>query len=79
MIPVEKNKIYEMNIDALGSNGEGIGRIDGYTVFVEGALPGEKISVLIVKVKKNYGYGKLMEILEVSPERRERMCPVAKQ
>ena len=79
MIPVEKNKIYEMNIDALGSNGEGIGRIDGYTVFVEGALPGEKISVLIVKVKKNYGYGKLMEILEVSPERREPMCPVAKQ
>ena len=79
MIPVEKNKIYEMNIDALGSSGEGIGRIDGYTVFVEGALPGEKISVLIVKVKKNYGYGKLMEILEVSPERREPMCPVAKQ
>lgn len=79
MIPVEKNKIYEMQIDALGSNGEGIGRIAGYTVFVEGALPGETIRVLIVKVKKNYGYGKLMEILEVSPERREPMCPVAKQ
>jgi len=79
MIPVEKNKIYEMQIDALGSNGEGIGRIDGYTVFVEGALPSEKIRVLIVKVKKNYGYGKLMEILEVSPERREPVCPVAKQ
>ena len=79
MIPVEKNKIYEMQIDALGSNGEGIGRIDGYTVFVEGALPGETIRVLIVKVKKNYGYGKLMEILEGSPERREPMCPVAKQ
>lgn len=78
-IPVEKNKIYEMKIDALGSNGEGIGRIDGFTVFVEGALPGEKIKVLIVKVKKNYGYGKLMEILEVSPERREPLCPVAKQ
>lgn len=79
MIPVEKNKIYEMQIDALGSKGEGIGRIAGYTVFVEGALPGETIRVLIVKVKKNYGYGKLMEILEVSPERREPMCPVAKQ
>lgn len=79
MIPVEKNEIYEMKIHALGSNGEGIGRIDGYTVFVEGALPGETVSVLIVKVKKNYGYGKLMEILEVSPERREPVCPVAKQ
>lgn len=79
MIPVEKNKTYEMQIDALGSNGEGIGRIDGYTVFVEGALPGEKIRVLIVKVKKNYGYGKLLEILTVSPERREPVCSVAKQ
>ncbi len=79
MIPVEKNKIYEMHIDALGSNGEGIGRIDGYTVFVEGALPGETIRVLILKVKKNYGYGKRMEILETSPARREPLCPVAKQ
>lgn len=79
MIPVEKNKIYEMQIHALGSNGEGIGRIDGYTVFAEGALPDERIRVLIVKVKKNYGYGKLLEILEASPARREPMCPVAKQ
>ena len=53
MIPVEKNKIYEMYIDALGSNGEGIGRIDGYTIFVEGALPGETIRVLILKVKNS--------------------------
>ena len=51
-IPVEKNNEYEMKIDALGSNGEGIGRIDGFTVFVEGALPGEQVRVLIVKVKK---------------------------
>lgn len=79
MIPVEKNKIYEMQIHALGSNGEGIGRIDGYTVFAEGALPDERIRVLIVKVKKNYGYGKLLEILEASPARREPVCPVAKQ
>lgn len=78
-IPVEKNKIYEMTIDALGSAGEGIGRIDGFTVFVEGALPGEKIRVLMVKVKKRYGYGKLLEILQASPDRREPLCPVAKQ
>lgn len=78
-IPVEKNKRYEMTIDALGSAGEGIGRIDGFTVFVEGALPGEKIRVLLVKVKKSYGYGKLLEILEASPDRREPLCLVAKQ
>lgn len=78
-IPVEKNNEYEMKIDALGSNGEGIGRIDGFTVFVEGALPEERVRVLIVKVKKNYGYGKLLEILTPSAERREPICPVAKQ
>lgn len=79
MIPVEKNKTYEMRIDALGSNGEGIGRIDGYTMFVEGALPGERVRILAVKVRKNFGYGKLLEILEPSSARREPLCPVAKQ
>ncbi len=79
MIPVEKNKSYEMQIDALGSNGEGIGRIEGYTMFVEGVLPGERVRVLAVKVKKNFGYGKLLEILQPSPARLEPACPVAKQ
>ena len=63
MIPVEKNKMYEIKIAALGSNGEGIGRIEGYTVFVEGALPSETCLVLIVKTRKHFGYGKLLEIL----------------
>lgn len=77
-LPVEKNKIYEMTIDALGSNGEGIGRIDGFTIFVEGALSEERVRVLIVKVKKSYGYGKLLEILSNSTHRVEPLCPVAK-
>jgi 23S rRNA (uracil1939-C5)-methyltransferase len=79
MIPVEKNKTYEIKIAALGSNGEGIGRIEGYTVFVEGALPSETCRVLIVKTRKHFGYGKLLEILTPSPDRREPCCPVAKQ
>ena len=79
MIPVEKNKMYEIKIAALGSNGEGIGRIEGYTVFVEGALPSETCLVLIVKTRKHFGYGKLLEILSPSPDRREPCCPVAKQ
>lgn len=77
-LPVEKNKTYEMTIDALGSNGEGIGRIDGFTIFVEGALPEEKVDVLVVKLKKRYGYGKLLKIIESSPYRVEPHCPVAK-
>ncbi len=79
MIPVEKNKTYEIKIAALGSNGEGIGRIEGYTVFVEGALPSETCLVLIVKTRKHFGYGKMLEILTPSPDRREPCCPVAKQ
>ena len=61
-LPVEKNQTYTMSITDIGTNGEGIGRIDGYTVFVEGALPEEVIKVLIVKTKKHFGYGKLLEI-----------------
>ncbi|WMI82344.1 23S rRNA (uracil(1939)-C(5))-methyltransferase RlmD [Anaerotignum sp. MB30-C6] len=77
-LPVEKNKTYEMIVDALGSNGEGIGRIEGFTIFVEGALPEETIKVLILKTKKSYGYGKLLEIISPSPYRVEPLCPVAK-
>ncbi len=78
-IPVEKNKQYEIKIENLGNNGEGIGRINGYTIFVEGALPQETVRVLMVKVKKHYGYGKLLEILNPSVNRIEPLCPVAKQ
>ena len=55
-IPVEKNKTYELQIDAMGSTGEGIGRLDGFTVFVDGALSGETVRILMLKVKKSYGY-----------------------
>lgn len=73
-IPVEKNKIYNMFIDDLGSEGQGIGRIDGFAIFVENVLPNEYIKVLIVKVKKNYGYGKLLEIIEHSEDRVKPFC-----
>ena len=72
--PVEKNKEYEMTIDDLGANGEGVGRIDGFAVFVEGALPGERILVKVVKVTKSYAYGKLLSIIHKSPDRVEPKC-----
>lgn len=78
-LPVQKNQEYEITIEDLGNNGEGIGRIEGYTVFVEGALPGERVRVLMVKTKKHYGYGKLREILEPSPDRITPVCPVAEK
>ena len=73
----EKNKEYEITIDAYGNSGEGIGRIDGYTLFVPGALLGERVRVLTLKCKKNYGYAKLLEVLSASPERVKPRCPVA--
>lgn len=71
---VEKDNEYILNIEGLGYEGEGIAKIDGYPVFISGALIGEKVKVNIIKVKKNFAYGKLIEILEESPERRESKC-----
>lgn len=76
-VPVIKNREYELEVDNLGMNGEGIGRIEGFTMFVPGALPGEKIRIKAVKVGKSYGYGKLLEIIESSSQRVKPKCPHA--
>lgn len=73
-IPVEKNHDYVMNIDNLGYEGEGVGRVNNFTIFVEGALPGEEVEVKIVKVSKNFAYGKLLRVLRQSKGRIEPMC-----
>ncbi len=78
MSVVEKNKTYEIIIEDLGSSGEGIGRIDGFTVFVAGGLPKERLAILIVKVNKSYAFAKIIEILEASKDRVDPVCPVAK-
>ncbi len=74
-----KNKNYVVRIYDIGENGEGIGKIDDFVVFVDGALPTEKVLVKIVKVKKSYGYGKLLEILEGSESRVKPVCDVFKK
>ena len=71
---VEKDKEYIFNIEALGYEGEGIVKIEGYPVFIPGALIGEKVKVIITKVKKNFAYGNLLEILEESDKRRIPDC-----
>ncbi|WP_170311552.1 23S rRNA (uracil(1939)-C(5))-methyltransferase RlmD [Vallitalea okinawensis] len=78
-IPVEKNKHYVMQVEDIGVNGEGIGKVKGYTLFVEGALPGEEVEVRAVKVKKNFGYGKLLKIIRSSEHRKEPSCAIAKR
>ena len=74
--PVEKNDDIELTITALSSEGQGIGRIDGYTVFVPYALAGEKVRAHVIKVTSGYAVAKLTEILEKSAERTENTCLV---
>ncbi|WP_429310359.1 23S rRNA (uracil(1939)-C(5))-methyltransferase RlmD [Paenibacillus mucilaginosus] len=78
-LPVAKNEDYTADIVGIGHEGEGVGRVNGYTLFVPGALPGEKVRVKVVKVKKQYGYAKLLEVLEASPDRIDAPCPIYKQ
>lgn len=76
---MKKNELVTVKIEDIGVNGEGIGKIDGYTLFVKDALIGDRAEVKITKAKKNYGYARLMRILEPSKDRVEAKCPVARQ
>lgn len=74
---VEKNKEYILDIVAQGYEGEGVAKVNGtFPVFIEGALKGEKVNVRIVKVKKNFAYGKLINVVEPSTERCETECNI---
>ena len=74
-----KNDMVTLDIVDCGMNGEGIGKADGFTVFVKDAVIGDRITAKIMKAKKNYGYGRLMEILVPSPDRTEPVCLSARQ
>ena len=74
-----KNDIVTLEIVDCGTDGEGIGKADGFTVFVKDAVIGDTVKAKTMKAKKNYGYGRLMEILKPSPYRVEPVCPSARQ
>lgn len=78
-LPVEKNQ--EVVVDIIGMNhgGEGVGRAEGYTLFIPGALPGEQVRVKVLKTKKQYGYAKLLEVVQASPDRIASPCPIYDQ
>ena len=73
---IEKNDIFTAVTEAIGSNGEGIIRHEGITFFVPACLPGEKVTVKVLKVKGNIGYGKAEEILTPAEERVRPKCSV---
>ena len=76
---MRKNDEVTLDIIGLTQDGEGVGRADGFTLFVQGALPGERIKAKVLKVKKQYGYAKMLELLQASPDRVEAPCPIYRQ
>ncbi|MEL7601828.1 MAG: 23S rRNA (uracil(1939)-C(5))-methyltransferase RlmD [Bacillota bacterium] len=74
--PVQRNDDIALTIDALGAEGQGIGRVDGYAVFVPGALPGERVRAHIIKAGSGFGVGKLMKIEAPAPERVDPPCAI---
>lgn len=71
MTTVEKNQTYSVTIDDLSHEGLGVAHVDGYPLFIENALPEEKMTIKAVKVGKKFGYGKVIERLNENPERQE--------
>lgn len=74
---LNKNDEVIIDIEDIGAEGEGIGKYQGYTLFVKSALPGDKARVKAMKCKKNYGYARLMEVMEPSPYRTVPRCDIA--
>ena len=74
--PVQKNEELELTVDAVTLEGSGVGRVDGFALFVPGALAGERVRLRVIKVTASYAVGKLLETVDPSPHRREPRCPV---
>jgi 23S rRNA (uracil1939-C5)-methyltransferase len=78
-LSIEKNKDYIIDITGMGYEGEGVGKLNNFTIFVQGALLGESVKIKIVKVAKNYAHGKLLEVIKASEYRVEPVCGIYKR
>lgn len=78
-VELSKNDKIELNIDALTSEGSGVGRYNGLAVFVNDTVPGDRIIAHIIKRSKNYAVGKIEKILSPSPSRIESDCPYSQR
>ena len=77
---MQKNELVTVTIEDIGINGEGIGKVDGYTLFIKDAIIGDVVEAKVMKAKKNYGYARLMNILTPSPYRvKQPKCPMARK
>ena len=76
---IQKNQEYIVDIIDNGFEGEGIAKIDNFTIFIPGTIKGEKVKIIIVKVLSSHGFGKIVEIIEKSQARQEVDCNTYKR
>ena len=65
----QKNQLFEVTIEDMSNDGEGIGKVNGYPLFVKDTVIGDRARVRLTKVKKNYAFARLEELLEASADR----------
>ena len=76
---MKKNDVVTVTIEDIGTTGEGIGKVEGMTLFIKDALPSDVVTAVIMKLKKTYGYARLLTILPPSPHRVIPKCPVSRK
>ena len=76
---MQKNEIVTVTIDDIGVSGEGIGKVNGYTLFIKDAVIGDVVEAKVMKAKKSYGYARLMNIITPSPDRVKAKCQFARK
>lgn len=75
----QKNQLLEVDITDITNDGEGVGKLDGYTFFIKDALIGDRVQFIVTKVKKTYGYGKVKTVISPSEYRIKAKCPDARR
>lgn len=78
-VPIKKNEFYEVTFEGLTHEGMGVANVDGFVIFVPGALPDEQGKIKVTKVNKGYGFGKLIELKKLSKFRIEPECTIYNQ
>lgn len=76
---IKKNDTFIITIEDMGEDGQGIGKLDGYTWFVKDAVIGDVVEAGVMKMKKTYGFARLVKVITPSPHRVEPLCPVARR
>ena len=75
---IKKNEKFTVRIEDMSDTGAGIGKVDGYTWFIKDALIGDVVEASAMKMKKNYGYARLVQVLKPAPGRIPARCPAAR-